>query len=122
MAAQASPSYTLSSLLDLLLYFDGESATLTATGSLDSQTALLRHHIELDPSDEFTYNETARGQELCALAKELLIDGYMRMNASFEISACDISLSGIQEVHVSNVTVPGNYIREQDPSLHNDPN
>jgi hypothetical protein len=47
-----------------LLYFDGESTTLTATGCLDSQTALLRHHIELNPSDEFTYNETARGQEL----------------------------------------------------------
>ncbi len=36
-----------------LLYFDGESATLTASGSLDSQTALLREHIELNPSDEF---------------------------------------------------------------------
>jgi hypothetical protein len=105
-----------------LLYFDGESATLTATGSLDSQTALLRGHIELNPTDEFTYNETARGQELCALAQELGIDGYMRMNAGFEVLACDITSSAIQEVQVSNVTVPGNYIRENDPSLPQDPN
>lgn len=105
-----------------LLYFDGESATLTATGSLDSQTVLLCRHIELDPSDEFTYNETARGEELCALARELRIDGFLRMNAGFEILTCDISSSGIYEVFVSNVTEPGNYTRENDPSLPSDPN
>lgn len=105
-----------------LLYFDGESATLTATGSLDSQTALLRHHIELNPSDEFTYNETARGQELCALAREFGIDGYMRMNAGFEVLVCDIDASKVQDVIVANVTVPGNYVRENNPTLPLDPN
>jgi hypothetical protein len=105
-----------------LLYFDGESATLTATGSLDSQTVLLRRQIELDPSDEFTYNETARGEELCTLAQELRLDGFMRMNAGFEILACDITASGIYEAFVSNVTEPGNYVRENDPNLPSDPN
>jgi hypothetical protein len=67
---------------------------------------LLRRHIELNPSDKVTYNETARGEKLCALAHELGIDGFMRMNAVFEILACDIS-SGIYQTFVSNVTEPG---------------
>lgn len=90
-----------------LLYFDGASAVLTSTGSLDSQTALLRRHIELNPDDKFTYDETTRGEELCALAKELGIDGYMRMNAGFEVLACDMHASVIKEIYRSNVTVPG---------------
>ncbi|KAJ8071149.1 hypothetical protein OCU04_001489 [Sclerotinia nivalis] len=105
-----------------LLYFDGESATLTASGSLDSQTALLRQHIELNPSDVFTNNETARGQELCDLAREFGIDGFVRMNAGFEMLVCDLTVSGIQEIYVNNLTVPGNYKRENDPSLPRDPN
>lgn len=105
-----------------MLYFDGESAILTACGSLDSQTALLREHIELNPSDKFTYEEHARGVELCALARELGIDGYMRMNTGFEVLACDTEASGIREIHVTNVTVPGNFIRENNPSLPQEPN
>ncbi|KAL5322667.1 hypothetical protein ACEPPN_010642 [Leptodophora sp. 'Broadleaf-Isolate-01'] len=112
----AIPSRPLS-----LLYFDGESATLTASGSLDSQTAVLRRHIELYPTDDFTFDEHARGQELCALAKDLKIDGFMRMNAGFEVIICDALSSGIREVHVSNVTVPGNYIWENDPNIPRDP-
>jgi hypothetical protein len=89
---------------------------------LDSQAVLLRHHIELNPSHKFTYNETARGEKLCALAHELGIDGFMRMGAGFEILACDISSSGIYETFVSNVTEPGSYVNENDPSLPLDPN
>jgi hypothetical protein len=105
-----------------LLYFDGESAALTASGSLDSQSVLLRGTIELNPSDSFTFNESARGDELCALVKALKIDGVMRMNAGFEVLACDVKSSGIQELHVSNVTVPGNYLNEENPTLPRDPN
>jgi len=104
-----------------LLYFDGESATLTASGSLDSQTALLRQHVESNPTSESIYDESARGRELCALAQELQIDGYMLMNAGFEVLACNVESSGIREIHVSNITVPGNYVRQRDPNLPHDP-
>ena len=41
----------------------------------------------------------------------------MRMNAGFEILACDISSSGIYEAFVRNVTEPRNYVNESGPSL-----
>jgi hypothetical protein len=100
-----------------VIILDGELASLTATGSLDSQAVLLRRHIELNPSDKFTYNETARGEKLYALTHELRIDGFMRMGAGFENLACDISSSGIYETFVSNVTEPGSYVNETQACL-----
>ena len=105
-----------------LLYFDGQSAVLSAYGTLDSQTALLREHVVLDPGNEFVYNETARGQELCAYAQEIHVDGIMRMDAGFETLICDFEASGLKESHAANVTVPGKgSAREDDPNLPQDP-
>jgi hypothetical protein len=48
-------------------------------------------------------------------------DGFMRMNAGFEALICDFSRSGMEEVILSNVTVPGMEARENDPHLPWDP-
>ena len=105
-----------------LLYFDGQSAVLSAYGTLDSQTALLRQHILKEPGIEFTYNETARGYELCALANDMHVDGVMRMDAGFETLICNFESSHLVQSHVVNVTVPGiGSSREDDPGLPQDP-
>lgn len=104
-----------------VIYFDGQSASLTTTGSLDSQMAVLGLHVPIKPAYDHVYNETLRAHQLCDLVKELGIDGVVRMNAGFEVMLCDYSVSGVQEIITSNITVPGNQQRERDPSLPRDP-
>lgn len=105
-----------------LIYLDGQSASLTYTGTLDSQTALLRGHVESNPGDDFIYNETNRGRELCRWAKELGIDGFVRMNAGFETLICNFSTSSLIEAIDVNITVPGRGAAVEDPRLPQDPN
>jgi hypothetical protein len=104
-----------------VIYLDGHSATLTSTGTLDSQIAILRNHVPAYPSEELIYNEDQRAVELCQLASQLNIDGIVRMNAGFEILVCDYHRSGVRELFVTNITVPGKESREDDPSLPRDP-
>jgi len=104
-----------------VIYFDGQSASLTTTGSLDSQMAILGLHVPIKPAYNHVYNETLRADQLCDLVKELGIDGIVRMNAGFEVLLCDYSASGVQEIITTNITVPGNQERENDPSLPRDP-
>lgn len=106
-----------------LLYFDGQSAVLSTYGKLDSQTAPLRQHVLKEPGNEFTYSETARGHELCALANEMHVDGIMRMDTGFEALICDFETSHVVQSHGVNVTVSGiGSSREHDPELSQDPN
>ena len=106
-----------------LLYFDGQSAVLSKYGTLDSQTALLRQHVLKEPGNEFIYDETARGHELCALAHDMHVDGIMRMDAGFEALICNFETSHLVESHAVNVTVPGRgSSREDNPNLPQDPN
>ncbi|KAJ6023702.1 hypothetical protein N7540_004499 [Penicillium herquei] len=58
-----------------VIYLDGHSATLTTTGTLDSQMAIIGNHVPADPSEDLTYNEDKRALELCQLANQLNIDG-----------------------------------------------
>ncbi|OCL06213.1 hypothetical protein AOQ84DRAFT_297419 [Glonium stellatum] len=104
-----------------VIYFDGQSASLTTTGSLDSQMAALGLSVPINPSYNHVYNETLRAHQLCDLAHELRIDGVVRMNAGFEVMLCDYAVSGVQEIITSNITVPENQQRENDPSLPHDP-
>ena len=104
-----------------VMYLDGHSATLTSTGTLDSQMAILGGHVPKDPSEDLVYNENQRAVELCQLADKLGIDGVVRMNAGFEILVCDYSKSNMRNLFTTNVTVPGNKAREHDASLPRDP-
>lgn len=91
-----------------LLYFDSQSAVLSVYGTLDIQTALLRHHIDLEPGNEFVYNETRRGHELCGFAHQMNVDDIIRMDADFEMLICDLSFSHMRQAHMANVSVSGN--------------
>lgn len=89
-----------------MLYLDGQSAVLTTLGTLDAQTALLRSYIDPNPDMDFIYDDTTRGNELCALAAKLQLDGIVRMDAGFEALVCDFEAAGVVEAVVANVTVP----------------
>ncbi|KAJ4307379.1 hypothetical protein N0V84_012778, partial [Fusarium piperis] len=105
-----------------ILYFDGQSATLTSAGTLDSQIALLQGNVPLYPSYDLIYDEDQRALDLCHLVSELGLDGVVRMNAGFEVLICDYSADDIQELFVTNITVPGNLENENNKSLPQDPN
>lgn len=112
--------YTMTTTRELrAIYLDGHSATLTETGTLDSQMAILGNYIPENPYDDLTYNEDKRAVELCQLANQLNIDAVVRMNAGFEIIVCDSSKAGIRELFVTNITVP--VTKSRDPSLPRDP-
>ena len=106
----------------LVIYFDGQSASPTGTGTFDTQTALLKDYVPLHPSVDFIYNEHQRALELCQLAESLKVDGIVRMNAGFEVLICDYVRSAVQEIHSVNITVPGNKDVENNPNLPRDPN
>ncbi|KAF5854068.1 hypothetical protein GGP41_006844 [Bipolaris sorokiniana] len=123
-ASSGTPTiYTMTTTKPLkVLYFDGQAASLTHWGTLDSQMALLKNKVPDNPSERLVFDEDQRARELCTLLKSLSIDGTVRMNAGFEVLICDYVAAGVRQVHVSNITVPGNMEREHDPSLPRDPN
>ncbi|KAL0932833.1 uncharacterized protein CTRU02_211796 [Colletotrichum truncatum] len=105
-----------------IIYLDGQSATLTPAGTLDSQMALLQGSVPKSPSYDLTYDDDQRAIDLCALVAELGIDGVVRMNAGFEVLICDYSAAKVEEIFVTNITVPGNKENENNDSLPRDPN
>ncbi|KAI1145270.1 hypothetical protein F4825DRAFT_467479 [Nemania diffusa] len=122
-ATGSSVIHTLTTTRPLrVIYFDGQSATLTETGTLDSQMAILGGEVPSIPTYNHIYDENQRALELCALVGELKIDGVVRMNAGFEILLCNWPQSGVEHLFTSNITLPGNQEREQDKSLPKDPN
>ncbi|KAK5633879.1 hypothetical protein RRF57_009593 [Xylaria bambusicola] len=105
-----------------VIYFDGQSATLTETGSLDSQLAILNGQVLPNPTYNQIYDEGRRALDLCTLVDDLDLDGVVRMNAGFEILLCDWPKSGIEHLFTSNITLPGHQEREANQSLPRDPN
>lgn len=105
-----------------LLYFDGQAAALTYWGTLDSQMVLLQNGVPDNLSEHLVFDEGQRAIDLCGLVQELQLDGIARMNAGFEVLLCDYAAAGVELSFSSNVTVPGNTEREQDPTLPRDPN
>lgn len=79
-----------------LLYIDGQAAAKCPFGPLDSQDLILLD----DHAPRHFFGEWQRANELCALAGEWVfpsggkIDGFIRMEAGFEIIQCDFSTSG----------------------------
>jgi hypothetical protein len=79
-----------------LLYIDGQGAAKGPLGTLDSQDLILlgREHVSPGPPD--LGEDWLRAGQLCALASEWgggqrQIDGFVRMEAGFEIVYCDFS-------------------------------
>ena len=89
-----------------ILYFDGQSATLTPAGTLDSQMAVLQGRVPVHPPYNLVYDDDQRARELCRLAGDLGLDGVVRMNAGFEILVCDWEASQMRELFVTNNSVP----------------
>jgi hypothetical protein len=72
-----------------LVYIDGMGAAKCPVGTLDSQDyILLDWDIDHVPDDKMG-TEALRAQGLCDLAREWKIDGWIRMEAGFEIIYCD---------------------------------
>ncbi|KAI9435518.1 hypothetical protein H4582DRAFT_654832 [Lactarius indigo] len=73
-----------------LLYFDGLSAGKRKDGTLDSQDVLLWGH----PRPEKYFSEVERIEGLCDWGRPLGLDGFVRMEMSFEAMICDFLDAG----------------------------
>ncbi|KAM7219791.1 hypothetical protein V8F06_004825 [Rhypophila decipiens] len=105
-----------------IIYFDGQAATLTALGTLDSQISILQGHVPLYPEYDLVYDEDQRALDLCDLVKKLGIDGLVRMDAGFELLVCDYAASQLQAIFNTNITVPGDMEESNPEGLPHDPN
>ncbi|OSX64753.1 hypothetical protein POSPLADRAFT_1053564 [Postia placenta MAD-698-R-SB12] len=89
-----------------IVYFDGMSAALNQMGWLDSQEILFNNGS--DRSDGYpSLNEYDRARKLCAWGQEFGVEGFVRMNAGFELMWCDFRSPTIQLVSHLNITAPG---------------
>jgi hypothetical protein len=71
-----------------LLYLDGMAAAKCYLGTLDSQNYIL---LDWTDRKDPMRNEGERAEALCEQAREAGIDGFVRMEAGFEIIYCDFS-------------------------------
>lgn len=78
-----------------IIYFSRQAATLSALGTLDSQTAVLQGHVPVYPKYDLVYDEDQRTLDLCELVADLGIDGVVRMDAGFEVLICEYSTSKV---------------------------
>lgn len=78
-------TYQTSKPLTKLLYIDGMSAAKTSMGTLDSTDYILRNltHGSREPN-----NDWIRAADLCKIGEEWGIEGFLRMEAGFEIILC----------------------------------
>jgi hypothetical protein len=73
-----------------LIYVDGMSAGKTSNGTLDSQDYVILNSTE----EHFGFWDYERAQEMCDIARtdwEGRVDGFLRMEAGFEIILCDFA-------------------------------
>lgn len=68
-----------------LLYLDGMSAAKCDFGPMDTQDFLLLNHTD------YRFSDRMRATDLCKLAKGWGVEGYIRMEAGFEIIKCNFS-------------------------------
>ncbi|RKU46988.1 hypothetical protein DL546_007556 [Coniochaeta pulveracea] len=73
-----------------LVYIDGMAAAKCGLGTLDSQDFILNDFDTQRPPGGMQ-GEIRRSTNLCKLAKEWDVDGWIRMEAGFEIIYCDFS-------------------------------
>jgi hypothetical protein len=85
-----------------LLYIDGMSAGKTSNGTLDSQDYAILNSTE----EHSSFRDYERANEMCVIAAsnwEGRVDGFIRMEAGFEIILCDFAKS----VEVRRITRAG---------------
>jgi hypothetical protein len=71
-----------------LLYIDGMSAGKTSMGTLDTQDIVLRN---LTNSNTMPWSDYERAKDLCALGVEWGVEGFVRMEAGFELILCNFT-------------------------------
>jgi hypothetical protein len=71
-----------------LLYLDGMAAAKCPLGTLDSQNNIL---LDWEDREDYMRDEWERARALCDQGHEWGIDGYIRMEAGFEIIYCNFS-------------------------------
>ncbi|KAJ4480252.1 hypothetical protein J3R30DRAFT_2600952 [Lentinula aciculospora] len=76
-----------------LLYFDGSAAAKMPDGAMDSQDILAYGKVV----PEKYRGERERINNLCEWAKDLNVDGFVRMEMDFEIMLCDFTQGVIVE-------------------------
>jgi len=111
-------TYRSTRALGPLLYFNGMSAAMLDTGTFDSQNLLLDGYVVED--DPLYIDDYKRAKRLCEeVAPRIGVEGFVRMNAGFELLWCDWS-TGIELVLNNNVTAWGKMFeptaRAPDPS------
>jgi hypothetical protein len=79
--------YQTTRILSRLLYIDGMSAGKSKLGTLDSQDLILRNFTG-KPSWR---GEMERAHDLCDLGQKWNIEGFIRMEAGFELILCDFT-------------------------------
>lgn len=99
------------------VYFDGESATLMGTGRMDTQMLHVYGNVSgPDSNGHFgpgLVQEYDRARGLCAWVHEKGlggrgwgVEGFVRMNAGFEMIWCDFESESLRLVEHLNVTAP----------------
>ncbi|TFK54142.1 hypothetical protein OE88DRAFT_1654651 [Heliocybe sulcata] len=90
-----------------VLYFDGESAVLNGNGALDTQEVVIERKGQVPPPGWGWWDDYGRLDRLCKWKNDskLYIDGFIRMNAGFELMWCNFT-SGLELISHLNVTAP----------------
>ncbi|KAJ6500467.1 hypothetical protein C8R45DRAFT_977819 [Mycena sanguinolenta] len=89
-----------------ILYFDGMSAAW-GSGWLDSQHMFIYGMSKNGSKDTNWWDDYGRADRLCEWGKSRDIEGFVRMNAGFEIIWCDFHSPSLQLVSHLNITPPG---------------
>ncbi|KAM3074110.1 hypothetical protein ACMFMG_003068 [Clarireedia jacksonii] len=80
--------YRASRPLSKLLYIDGMSAGKTSMGTLDSTDYIIRN---LSSASTAPNDDRIRAADLCEIGKQWGIEGFLRMEAGFEIILCNFT-------------------------------
>ncbi|KAF8316294.1 hypothetical protein DL93DRAFT_2078013, partial [Clavulina sp. PMI_390] len=83
-----------------ILYIDGNSASLTSIGTLDSQDILMYGYVKRRTG---MFDEFERARNLCTWGATRGIDGFVRQNSGFELIKCSFG-DGLTLVKNLNVT------------------
>ncbi|KAI6033297.1 hypothetical protein EDC04DRAFT_2571742 [Pisolithus marmoratus] len=84
-----------------VVYFDGTSSAKLLSGTLDSQDIVALGDVRPD----WSIDELDRLTALCNWGRENNVDGFVRMEMSFEIMLCNFT-SGVRVVSFSNIVDP----------------